>query len=89
MIRLKRAVCFLVSFSLILVSLPIPTQGGTFETDPDFQKELDWIAQFVHEEVEPLEHVLGSPYDVQNPRNQKLVRPLQAEVKNVNCGLVI
>ncbi len=43
-----------------------------FETDPDFQKELDWIAQFVHEEVEPLEHVLGSPYDVQNPRNQNL-----------------
>ena len=24
---------------------------------------------------------LGSPYDVHNPRNQKLVRPLQAEVK--------
>src|SRR5713226_4658854 len=52
-----------------------------FETDPDFQKELDWIDAFVRQEVEPLEHVLGNPYDIHNPRNQKLVRPLQAEVK--------
>ncbi len=52
-----------------------------FETEPEFQKELDWIDQFVREEVEPLDHLLGSPYDIQNPRNQKLVRPLQAEVK--------
>ncbi len=52
-----------------------------FETDPEFQKELDWIDQFVREEVEPLDHILGSPYDINNPRNQKLVRPLQAEVK--------
>ena len=52
-----------------------------FETEPEFQKELDWIEQFVREEVEPLEHVLGSQYDVHNPRNQKLVRPLQAEVR--------
>ena len=52
-----------------------------FETEPEFQKELDWIDQFVRAEVEPLDHILGSPYDVHNPRNQKLVRPLQAEVK--------
>ena len=30
-----------------------------FETEPEFQKELDWIDTFVREEVEPLEHVLG------------------------------
>ena len=29
-----------------------------FETDPDFQQQLDWIDRFVREEVEPLEHVL-------------------------------
>ena len=52
-----------------------------FETDPEFQKELDWVDNFVRQEVEPLDHILGSPYDVHNPRNQKLVRPLQAEVK--------
>ena len=34
-----------------------------FETDPEFQKELDWIDLFVKEEVEPLDHVLGFPYE--------------------------
>ena len=49
-----------------------------FETDPEFQKELDWIDAFVREEVEPLDHVLGFPYEVQNPKRNALVRPLQA-----------
>jgi hypothetical protein len=36
----------------------------------------------VREEVEPLEYVLTChPYDVRNPQRNKLVRPLQAEVK--------
>ncbi|MDE1172784.1 MAG: acyl-CoA dehydrogenase family protein [Parvibaculaceae bacterium] len=52
-----------------------------FETDPEFQKKLDWIDEFVRLEVEPLDHVLGSPYDVKNPKNIKLVRPLQEKVK--------
>ena len=39
-----------------------------FETDPEFQKELDWIDLFVKEEVEPLDHVLGFPYEVKNPK---------------------
>jgi acyl-CoA dehydrogenase len=53
----------------------------SFETDAEFQQELDWIAEFVRNEVEPLDYVLGSPYDVQNPNNIALVRPLQAKVK--------
>ena len=52
-----------------------------FETEPEFQKELDWIDTFVREEVEPLDHVLGNPYDIQNPRHRKIVPTLQAEVK--------
>ena len=52
-----------------------------FKTDPEFQQKLDWIDQFVRTEVEPLDYVLGSPYDVRNPNNIKLVRPLQARVK--------
>ncbi|MEZ5729819.1 MAG: acyl-CoA dehydrogenase family protein [Burkholderiaceae bacterium] len=52
-----------------------------FETDPDFQRELDWVDAFVREEVEPLDHVLGSPWDVHNPANRKLVRPLQQQVR--------
>src|SRR5690242_2570141 len=52
-----------------------------FETDPDFQEQLDWIDNFVRREVEPLDLVLKHPADVKNPANIKLVRPLQAEVK--------
>ncbi|MDP1632521.1 MAG: acyl-CoA dehydrogenase family protein [Caulobacter sp.] len=52
-----------------------------FETDPAFQTELDWIEQFVTQEVEPLDHVLDSPFDVTNPLNVRLVRPLQEVVK--------
>lgn len=52
-----------------------------FETDPVFQIELDWIDHFVREEVEPLEHVLGSPWDIHAPAFKALVRPLQQQVK--------
>jgi len=53
-----------------------------FETDPDFQRELDWIDEFVRTEVEPLDFVLGSPWDIHDPRFTKLVRPLQQIVKD-------
>ena len=36
----------------------------------------------MREEVEPLDHVLGSPYDVEDPRFQRLVRPLQEVVRD-------
>jgi acyl-CoA dehydrogenase len=52
-----------------------------FETEPEFQKELDWVEGFVREKVEPLDHVLGNPYDVRDRARNALVRPLQAEVK--------
>ncbi|MEO8296306.1 MAG: acyl-CoA dehydrogenase family protein [Burkholderiales bacterium] len=53
----------------------------SFETDPAFQKDLDWVEAFVRDEVEPLDHLLDSPYDVKSPRFQRLVRPLQLRVR--------
>jgi acyl-CoA dehydrogenase len=53
-----------------------------FETDADFQQQLDWIDQFVREEIEPLEHVLVSPYAVNDPLRNRLVRPLQQKVRD-------
>lgn len=53
----------------------------SFQTDPDFQTEIDWISRFVREEVEPLDDVLGSQWNIHDPLFQKLVRPLQEEVK--------
>jgi len=52
-----------------------------FETDPAFQKELDWIAEFVKHEIEPLEYVIKHPNDMKDPLRNKLIKPLQAEVK--------
>ena len=52
-----------------------------FETDPEFQTALDWMDDFVREEIEPLDHVLGSPYDIKNENNRKIVPKLQAVVK--------
>lgn len=52
-----------------------------FETDPEFQDQLDWIDKFVRDEVEPLDYILGFPYEVKNPKRNALVRPLQKIVK--------
>ncbi len=52
-----------------------------FETEPEFQRELNWVDEFVREEVEPLDLVLGSPYDLSDPRVRKATKPLQDEVK--------
>lgn len=52
-----------------------------FENDPEFQPELDWIDRFVREEIEPLDHILGSQWDIHDPNFQRLVRPLQAKVR--------
>jgi acyl-CoA dehydrogenase len=52
-----------------------------FDTDPEFQRELDWMEEFVATEVAPIEMVLSDSYDVTNPNFIKLVRPLQAIVK--------
>jgi len=54
-----------------------------FETDPEFETSLQWMEEFVREEVAPLDHVLGYPHDVANPNNRKLVKPLQAKVKDM------
>jgi acyl-CoA dehydrogenase len=52
-----------------------------FETDADFQKQLDWMDEFVREEIEPLDFMLGHPNDFSDPKRAKLIPPLQAEVK--------
>lgn len=52
-----------------------------FETDPEYQSKLDWAAQFVAEEVEPLDHLFPNPYDRGNEDAMKLVRPLMERVR--------
>lgn len=51
-----------------------------FSTEPEFQAKLDWADSFVRSEVEPLDHVLGDPYDKSDERAMRLVAPLQRQV---------
>src|SRR3954451_7001839 len=47
-----------------------------FSTDPEFQEQLDWMRQFVREEIWPLE-VLNLDYD----QMMRAMGPLQEQVK--------
>ena len=52
-----------------------------FETDAEFQRELDWIDAFVRNEIEPLDFVVPHPYDLTDPVRQRVIPPLQAKVR--------
>ena len=54
-----------------------------FSTEPEFQEKLDWIDEFVQNEIEPLDLAFSSHlvYDKDHPVHEKVVRPLQEEVQ--------
>jgi acyl-CoA dehydrogenase len=52
-----------------------------FETEPDYQSDLDWADAFVREEVEPLPYVLPHALQREHPIWQALIPPLQQEVR--------
>ncbi|MCW2621346.1 MAG: acyl-CoA dehydrogenase domain protein [Frankiales bacterium] len=55
-----------------------------FSTEPEFQAKLDWMADFVRTECEPLDLLFpsgGDPYDVGNPASRAVIRPLQDRVR--------
>jgi acyl-CoA dehydrogenase len=54
-----------------------------FSTEPEFQEKLDWIRDFVEEDIEPLDLAFGSHvvYDKSHPVHREVIRPLQNRVK--------
>jgi acyl-CoA dehydrogenase len=54
-----------------------------FSTEPEFQAKLDWIREFVENEIEPLDLAFSSHavYDKSQPVHREVIRPLQAQVK--------
>ena len=50
-----------------------------FETEPEFEKKLEWMRGFVKDEVYPLEVIAG---EVDDQQFLRLIRPLQQEVKS-------
>lgn len=53
-----------------------------FSTEPEFQAKLDWISEFVREEVEPLDLAFpGRSYRPLTPELRKVVDPLKERVR--------
>ena len=52
-----------------------------FETEPEFQLHLEWMKEFVREEIRPLDLILGNPYDRTDARSQAITAPLKERVK--------
>jgi acyl-CoA dehydrogenase len=53
-----------------------------FSTDPEFQEQLDWVAKFCAEELEPLELVFPGASRSRDPKMKALVDPLKQQVKD-------
>jgi acyl-CoA dehydrogenase len=53
-----------------------------FTTDPEFTKTLDWVEEFVREEIDPLSFVIKSARDFDDPVRMELIPPLQQIVKD-------
>jgi len=49
-----------------------------FSTDPEFQKKLDWVRDFVEREIRPLEFIYD---DLTQEQLERIEAPLKAEVK--------
>ena len=47
-----------------------------FSTEPEFEKKLEWMRRFMHDEVYPLEVL-----DIDEREFMRAIRPLQEEVK--------
>ena len=54
----------------------------SFETDPEYQRQLDWVEEFVREEVEPIDHLIEHPCKMDDPLRHKLIKPLQQQVRD-------
>jgi acyl-CoA dehydrogenase len=53
-----------------------------FETDPEYQKKLDWATEFVREEVEPLDYAFPHQQYVRlDDTRRKIIDPLKDEVR--------
>ena len=52
-----------------------------FATDPQYQQELEWVDAFVRDEVEPLDYVFKTPYDLTDTAMVAATKPLQQQVK--------
>src|SRR5437016_2104357 len=53
-----------------------------FSTEPEFQEQLDWVADFCESEIEPLDLVFPYAVRSKDPKIKALVDPLKQQVKD-------
>ena len=54
-----------------------------FSTEPEFEEKLDWIREFVRDEVEPLEVLFpGCEFLPLNDERRRIVDPLKQQVRD-------
>ena len=53
-----------------------------FSTEPEFQEQLDWVADFCEQEVEPLDLVFPGAAWSRNPKAKALADPLKQQVRD-------
>ena len=53
-----------------------------FSTEPEFQEQLDWVADFCKNEVEPLDLVFPGAAYSRDPKAKMLADPLKQQVKD-------
>jgi len=53
-----------------------------FSTEPEFQEQLDWVADFCQHEVEPLDLVFPGAAYSRDPKAKALADPLKQQVKD-------
>jgi acyl-CoA dehydrogenase len=56
--------------------------GWDFETDEEYQKELDWVEDFVIKEIVPVDQVVKHAWNMQDPVRNALIPPLQQQVRD-------
>jgi alkylation response protein AidB-like acyl-CoA dehydrogenase len=55
-----------------------------FSVEPEFQESLDWVRDFVRDEIEPIDVLVpdsGLPYEKSHPLQDAVIRPLQKRVQ--------
>jgi acyl-CoA dehydrogenase len=53
-----------------------------FSTEPEFQEQLDWVADFCENEIEPLDLVFPFAVRSKDPKIKAIVDPLKQQVKD-------
>jgi acyl-CoA dehydrogenase len=54
-----------------------------FETDPEYQEQLDWADAFVRDEIEPLDHLFPHEQFVPlDDRKRRIIDPLKQQVRD-------